>query len=148
MPRTARWLLVIIWMAIIFVLSNQANSADETLHLFGDANFWVRKLAHASEFGVLFVLVRFALLPPVVTASTAAAQTGIQSGNWLSVESFLAFIITVFYASSDEWHQMFVVGRSALISDVLIDAIGALLAWAAVGFWTSWRRRQRSSDHS
>jgi VanZ family protein len=146
MPRAARWLLVVSCMAIIFVLSSQANSAEKTSHLFGDVNFLVRKLAHASEFGVLFVLVRFALLPGIGKQSQANEQSRTQPGNWLSVESFLAFIITVFYASSDEWHQMFVNGRSALVSDVLIDSIGALLVWSILGFWTSWQRRRSSAQ--
>jgi VanZ family protein len=39
-----------------------------------------------------------------------------------------AFLLALFYAASDEWHQTFVPGRSGQISDVLIDALGALAA--------------------
>ncbi|MCP4425990.1 MAG: VanZ family protein, partial [Chloroflexi bacterium] len=39
-----------------------------------------------------------------------------------------AFIITVLYAVSDEFHQTFVPGRGGRLPDVLIDALGGLTA--------------------
>ena len=41
---------------------------------------------------------------------------------------FWVLIITIFYAISDEFHQLFVPGRSPAIKDILIDLIGILLA--------------------
>ena len=45
-----------------------------------------------------------------------------------------AWIFTTAYAASDEFHQLFVTGRSAQVRDVLIDSCGALcglaLTWA------------------
>lgn len=38
-----------------------------------------------------------------------------------------AFIITVFYAISDEYHQTFVAHREGTIRDVLIDSGAALI---------------------
>ncbi|HLM50142.1 MAG TPA: VanZ family protein, partial [Solirubrobacteraceae bacterium] len=46
--------------------------------------------------------------------------------------------IAVGYAITDEWHQSFVLGRSASPVDVAIDAAGVALAWLA---WRWWRRR-------
>lgn len=39
----------------------------------------------------------------------------------------LSFLITVFYAVTDEIHQLFVVGRSCELRDIFIDSGGALL---------------------
>jgi len=36
-------------------------------------------------------------------------------------------VFCVLYAISDETHQIFVPGRSAQISDVLIDSVGAIV---------------------
>ena len=36
-----------------------------------------------------------------------------------------AWFLTVSYAAIDEWHQSFQPGRTALLSDVVIDACGA-----------------------
>ena len=39
----------------------------------------------------------------------------------------LSFLFSVIYASSDEFHQIFVPGRDGNIIDVLIDSSGALV---------------------
>ncbi|PHS31770.1 MAG: hypothetical protein COA82_09845 [Alkaliphilus sp.] len=39
----------------------------------------------------------------------------------------VTFVFCVLYAISDETHQIFVPGRSAQISDVLIDSVGAIV---------------------
>ena len=41
---------------------------------------------------------------------------------------FISIILAIFYAISDEIHQLFVLGRSCAISDILIDSIGVFLA--------------------
>ena len=46
--------------------------------------------------------------------------------------------MTVFYACSDEFHQLFIPGRAGLVSDVLVDSIGAMLVTIAVALFTFW----------
>ena len=48
-------------------------------------------------------------------------------------------LIATAYAATDEVHQVFVPGRSAEFTDVLLDSLGAL-----VGIWLylAWHRRQ------
>ncbi len=41
---------------------------------------------------------------------------------------FTGLVLAIFYAISDEIHQLFVIGRACTISDILIDCIGILLA--------------------
>jgi VanZ family protein len=41
---------------------------------------------------------------------------------------WLAALVSVFYAATDEWHQTFVPHRGGHISDVLIDSLGIALA--------------------
>ena len=49
------------------------------------------------------------------------------------------------YAATDEFHQLFIEGRSGEVRDVGIDSLGALLglaaAWLAVWIWGRIRRR-------
>lgn len=67
----------------------------------------VRKTAHFTEYAILGFLL------------TGAASLSI---GW---KSFLYPGITgVLYAASDEFHQLFVPGRSGQISDVLLDSAG------------------------
>ena len=44
-----------------------------------------------------------------------------------SVRPLIAAAICLFYAASDEFHQLFVPGRAGLVTDVCIDSAGALL---------------------
>jgi len=41
---------------------------------------------------------------------------------------FLAILISILYAISDEVHQLFVPGRNGSINDILLDTIGILTA--------------------
>ncbi len=47
----------------------------------------------------------------------------------------IALAITVGYGMSDEFHQLFVPGRSAEIADLVADAAGAVLATIACWAW-------------
>jgi len=122
------WLLVIIWCGVIFFCtSSPLFTGNNTAHWikdiidkfhFGDGNhvnggmfswnFLVRKLTHLTAFGVLALLFLRALKP-------------------VRYARLWAWILTVLYAASDEWHQSFQPGRSPEVTDVLIDACGALI---------------------
>jgi VanZ family protein len=103
-----RWLPVVLWAGVIFAFSSIPS-------LGTGLGFWdlvLRKLAHATEYAVLAVLLLRAL-------GSAVAAWG----------------VAVAYAVTDEFHQRFVSGRVGAPRDVLIDAAGAaagLLAWRAV----------------
>lgn len=109
-------------MAIIFWLSSK--TADESaaqssvivkwiINHFGKnsvTDFIVRKLAHFTEYvGLCFL------------ASNAIYQL---SKRFIPLYSCA---LTSFYAISDEFHQIFVNGRSCEIRDWAIDTIGALV---------------------
>ncbi|WP_369827011.1 VanZ family protein [Geobacillus sp. 46C-IIa] len=72
-------------------------------------NAFMRKFAHVLVFGFLAVVIWRALYPR----------------RWAMVG---AWVFTVIYACFDEWHQSFQPGRTPLVSDVVIDALGATLA--------------------
>lgn len=72
----------------------------------------VRKSAHFSIYGLLGFLTMF-------SASRFLHRRPWQMGA--------AFVVSVLYAAGDEFHQLFVAGRSCEFRDVCIDASGALL---------------------
>lgn len=115
-------------MAMIFWFSHQQGVAsqstsdfviekiDQLLHthimtqggwLLTTISFIVRKIAHMSEYAVLTILYVLCM------RSFGCKHYYV----WAIVACFL-------YASSDEFHQLFVVGRSGQFSDVLIDTLG------------------------
>jgi VanZ family protein len=104
--RLWRWLPVVIWAAVIFLLSSRPGSD------FPSLGFAVQKGFHVAEYALLAVLLFRALSGEGWSAGKA---------------SLVAWLLTVLYAGSDELHQLFVNTRNGSIVDVGIDAIGAIL---------------------
>lgn len=79
---------------------------------FKNFNVFVRKSAHAFEFLVLAMLILWAM--------TCHDVKGIKA-------IFFTLLIVLFYAITDEFHQLFVYGRGARLKDVKIDFIGGVI---------------------
>jgi VanZ family protein len=120
-PFAWSWLPVVGWAALIFALSATPN-----LRFVPDAglDFVIRKLGHMGVFGILALLLWWAM-----AGSTA----------WRRPWAW-AFALTVVYAVSDEFHQEFVAGRHPSSTDIGIDAAGALIALVVIGLIRSRRR--------
>jgi VanZ family protein len=107
--RSLFWLPVLAWAAFIFYLSAQPNlrfEQDATL------DFIVRKLGHMGVFGVLALLLWWAL-----SATTPLRPAWV----W-------AAVVALAYAASDELHQGFTAGRHPAVTDVGIDGVGIGIA--------------------
>ncbi len=78
----------------------------------GRIHYYVRKLAHVTEYFILAVTVAFPLY-----------VYGVR-GIWLVL---LAGTICVGYAGFDEYHQSFVAGRGPSAKDVAIDSVGVFI---------------------
>lgn len=102
------WLPTLVWMAMIFVLSNrtavQASGIDWQ-------DFVIKKTAHFVEYGILAGLMYWSCIKTVSVK--------------LSKLIIVVWILTVAYAMSDEFHQSFIPGRGPAIRDVFIDSLGA-----------------------
>ena len=108
--RWRRWTLVVAWMGVIIIISAQP---DQALN-FGQTTL-VSKLAHVGEYAILGACIQWAL----------GARP-----------AWPAWLMTLAYAATDEFHQTFVPGRTARVTDVLIDAAGAA-AGIALALWRS-----------
>jgi VanZ family protein len=119
----SEWIPVLVWGAVIFTLSTSAFSAANTSRIIDPILRWlipgisfasvdvchmlVRKAAHFTEYGILFWLL----------ARGPMAQ-----------RPYLALMLCVVYALTDEGHQSFVPGRTASLYDVALDSTGALFS--------------------
>jgi len=116
-----RWGPAIAYMAFIYLLSEQPKNGGIIPDL-GEMDFFIKKLAHFLEYGLLALLLLRAVRGP-------------QPITWQLIVWTL--ILTVLYAATDEYHQTFVPGRAGRWQDVIIDASGALLAlvvrWRSLG---------------
>jgi VanZ family protein len=118
MAASIRWLAVIAWMSLIFVVSSRPSLHA---HSTGSVDFLLKKLAHIGEYAVLTALLWW----------TFQMHTSTKSQAWL-----LAILVAVFYAVSDEWHQSWIVGRQGAVRDVGVDTLGAALGYVLVSGWS------------
>ncbi len=107
MAALGRYAPLLAVMALIYFLSSRPSLSTG----LGTYDLILRKLAHMTEFGVLWLLSHRAL-------------------GWRAPAA--AAVLTVAYAASDELHQTFVFGRHGTPVDVLIDATGVGLAYLAL----------------
>jgi len=68
-----------------------------------------------------------------------ATGRGLRAVSWRAV--LAAVVISSLYGVSDEYHQLFVPGRSFDILDMIADIIGSIVGASAVGAWSIIRRR-------
>lgn len=102
-----RWLPALLLMLVIFVFSSRTNSE---LPNFYDWDYFIKKGGHAIGYGLL-------------------ALSYLHMFKWDIKRYWLAWFLTVLYSATDEFHQSFVPGRHAAITDVLVfDNLGAIIA--------------------
>ena len=90
----------------------------------------VRKAAHFTE---------FMALGQAVSCVLACALRG--GPSWRA--GALALVLCALYAAADEYHQLFVAGRSGAVKDVMIDCGGALtgIVLSLIALWLVFRRQ-------
>ena len=130
------WLLVIIWMGVIFYLSNMNNTESNTkskntintilektnkystkqerIEVTSKINSPLRKSAHATVYFILAILIYHAL---VISNSKFPLKKII----------IITISLCILYSISDEYHQTKVKGRSGELRDIIIDTTGAIL---------------------
>ena len=78
---------------------------------------------------------------------TVRAVAGGLSGSIDLRTAAVAISIAVSYAATDEFHQMFVPGRSAEVSDVLADTVGVGLGGGLCWAWSFFRSQKAQTRH-
>lgn len=135
------WLLTAGWIVVIFYMSseNANDSSARSLGLlkyieqiFGEeimTELMLRKLAHIFEFSILtflsFLSIRFTNKVSSKISYAESPVKIIKSDNemYIAISMWLSFLVAV----ADEYHQLFVDGRSGTIIDVGIDGIGIIV---------------------
>ncbi|WP_313468240.1 VanZ family protein [Carnobacterium sp.] len=102
----------LIWIAIIIGVLYVVSGILLRHFAPADLHHFIRKNAHFFIYMALGFLLKYALKSSGITSLKAVG---------------IALVICVLYAFSDEFHQYFVPGRGAMLSDVMIDSTGATL---------------------
>lgn len=121
MKKIIKLLLIIIWLLVIFLFSNQDGSTSTSLTndilekylFFVDSDIFfmiIRKMAHITEYFILGILVLNFI-------------NEFKVDNKIIISILICFIL----ASFDEFHQLFIPDRTGCLLDVFIDMIGASL---------------------
>ncbi len=100
------WGPAVIWMAATFVVSHQSRVEIP----FGAPDY----IGHGVSYAVLGALLMRAL--------AGGTLQGMRTGLILP-----AVLIAAVYGVSDEFHQSFIPGRMASVSDIAADTIGAVV---------------------
>jgi VanZ family protein len=123
-PTLIRWSFVAAWAALIFALSNQpglAVSDDPAVDLP------TRHLAHVAVYGVLTLLLAWALTGPRSPSTRSTLGCA---------------VLAVLYGISDEWHQTWVPTRHGQPIDLVWDGLGAIAAVIGIAAATRIVRRR------
>jgi VanZ family protein len=118
------WLPVALDAGLIFYLSSIPQLATPP-GPFSDKHF------HGGSYALLAALLVRALASGRVSGITSRVATA-------------AFLLATLYGATDEFHQMFVAGREASVSDLVADALGAAAAAGVLLAWAIIRRQRRA----
>ena len=89
--------------------------------------------------GFSFYDVHIAAYAGLGALTVRAIAKGVRSVSGRAV--LMAIVIATLYGVSDEYHQLFVPGRSFDVLDMLADLVGSVVGASAVGAWSIIRRR-------
>ena len=144
------WLAVALWTAVVWSLSIDDFSADQTSRFIRPLLSWLfstldarsitelhyalRKAAHGIEYGILALLAFRAL------------RIGAPRRTARSVGLALALVATV--AVADEGHQARTESRTGTPSDVVVDLVAGLGGLALAGMALRLRARRRAARAS
>lgn len=135
MKKIISFIVLILWMIVIFSFSsadankstgtsdkvittmieikdkitNNETPNNEKEIIVKNLSFYIRKIAHITEYLILGFLM-FNLLK-----------------QYSVTNIYYAIGLSILYSCTDEFHQLFISGRSGSIRDVLIDSIGILI---------------------
>lgn len=135
MKKIISFIVLILWMIVIFSFSsadankstgtsdkvittmieikdkitNNETPNNEKEIIVKNSSFYIRKIAHITEYLILGFLM-FNLLK-----------------QYSVTNIYYAIGLSILYSCTDEFHQLFISGRSGSIRDILIDFIGILI---------------------
>ena len=135
MKKIISFIVLILWMIVIFSFSsadankstgtsdkvittmieikdkitNNETPNNEKEIIVKNSSFYIRKIAHITEYLILGFLM-FNLLK-----------------QYSVTNIYYAIGLSILYSCTDEFHQLFISGRSGNIRDILIDSIGILI---------------------
>ncbi len=152
-PLLRAWIPALLWLAVIALESTKIASSANTskLLLFLLVHFnsryiathfvllhaLLRKLGHCFGYGMLSFFMLRAWWTTVMLPRRAmhAAPWRAMVQAWSGRATTLALLTTIAVAGLDEWHQMFLPGRTGTVRDIALDSMAAaFVQLVVIGF--------------
>jgi VanZ family protein len=146
--RFTRYVPFIFWVGVIFFLSSDSGSMENTGSLIRNIlgfflpttpeeilaiyHVYIRKFAHFTEYGILAFWASRAFLH---------SSKYIFQRYWL----FWSFGIVVFVAAIDEFNQSFNANRTGSIGDFFLDCFGGVFVIISIFIYLTVSKRQPNS---
>jgi len=111
------WLPLFFWMGMIFFGSSQTKAS---ISPSVQVNFVFFKSLHLLEYAILYFLWFRAL------------YSFHPHKKKLKLCLSIAFLITIFYSSTDEFHQLYIPTRNGSLRDIFIDSLGMLIMYFGI----------------
>jgi len=142
-PVLRAWVPALLWLGVIASESSSLGSASNTsrilypllvfffphlapaqLHLAHDV---LRKFGHCFGYAMLSLLMLRAWWSTLLLPSWAQQVPALRAmlHSWSARAAALALLSTAAVAALDEWHQMFLPGRTGTVHDVALDTMAA-----------------------
>jgi VanZ family protein len=135
MKKLIAYLLVIMVMVIIFLFSSQTGNTSGNLSTSFIAHIIKFFSPHISDSSLEALVITLLIPIRKLAHFTIYFILGLTVSYLLSLYKLpvkgiiiIGLLICIFYACTDEIHQLFIDGRGASIIDVSIDSTGSLLA--------------------
>ena len=152
--KTISIILLLLWMTVIFMFSSSGsvksnNTSGQVISsaisvkdkvtsketkpeakkkIVKKLNYSVRKSAHVFEYFILGIL-----------------SLNVFDAFNVKRKVLFAIILCILYASSDEFHQLFT-GRTASVTDVLLDSAASIVGIYLLNFIFSRRKKGRATN--
>jgi len=119
------YLPAILYAGVIFALSSMKH-----LELPDIGVSWTDKITHFFEYTIFSFFV--------VRAFFYGSSPSKRKRNL-----WIAFFLSLLYAASDEFHQIYVPGRTACVSDWMADSFGIIIGYFVFYYWRKFENRLR-----
>jgi len=161
------WIPALLWLVVIAIESTSLASSANTTKLlafvlvrfkikyiathFVLLNALLRKVGHCFGYGMLSLFMLRAWWTTLMLRRTASrpAPWRAMVRAWSGRAAILALLTAVTVASMDEWHQMFLPGRTGTVRDIALDSMAAaFVQLVAIAFSDVTRSYQLSAVRS
>lgn len=140
MRKVVKLTLLFLWLSFIFYMSNQTGTTSSKV---SDGVFYfvckiLPILEDGKEIGILLIRKSAHVLEYVILGILTFEIVSEYIKNIKKI-AIVSLLLCLLFASLDEFHQLFLVGRAGKITDILIDSIGYSISL----FFLYLRKKQR-----